>query len=138
MTIPVLPRVDDILVNSATALRTTVLPTITDEFAHVTVALVATALEYAVELLHEPRDVSHRAELDAALHRMGVVPEVDGEGSPFVRASQALVWAQRNPGPRADEVRSILHPLLVDQLERETAAAAPLLATLHSAMHKAH
>ncbi|HSN11359.1 MAG TPA: hypothetical protein VLS51_04550 [Propionibacteriaceae bacterium] len=138
MTIPVLPRVDDILVNSATALRTAVLPTVTDEFAQLTVALVATALEYAVELLAEPRDVAHRAELDAALHRVGDVPEVDADASPFERASQALVWAQRNPGPRADEVRSILHEVLIDQLERETVASAPLLATLHAAMHKAH
>lgn len=138
MTLPVLPRVEDILVNSATALRTTVLPTVTDEFAQLTVALVATALEYAVELLAEPRDVAHRAELDAALQRVGDLPEVDSGASAFERASRALVWAQRNPGPRADEVLSILHPVLIDQLEREATAAAPLLATLHAAMHKAH
>jgi hypothetical protein len=138
MTIPVLPRVDDILANSATALRTTVLPTITDEFAQLTVALVATALEYAIELLAKPRDAQHRAELDGALRRVGDVPEVAPGGSPFERASRALVWAQRNPGRRADEVRAILHPVLIDQLERETTAAAPLLATLHAAMHKAH
>ena len=138
MTIPVLPRVDDILVNSATALRTTVLPTVTDEFAALTVALVATALEYAVELLSDPRDVAHRAELDDALHRVGDVPDVDAAASPFERASQALVWAQHNPGARADEVRAVLHPVLLDQLEREAAVAAPLLATLHAAMHKAH
>jgi len=138
VTIPVLPRVEDILVNSATALRTTVLPTVTDEFAQLTVALVATALEYAVELLTEPRDVLHRNELAGALHDLGAVPEVDAGASPFERASQALVWAQHHPGPRADEVRARLHPVLVDQLEREAAAAAPLLATLHAAMHKAH
>jgi hypothetical protein len=28
--------------------------------------------------------------------------------------------------------------VLIDQLEREAAAAAPLLATLHAAMHKSH
>lgn len=138
MTIPVLPRVEDILVNSATALRTTVLPTVSDEFAHLTVALVAAALEYAVELLADPRDVAHQAELDGALNQLGDVPGVEAGASCFVRASQALVWAQQNPGPRADEVRAVLHPVLIGQLEREAAAAAPLLSTLHSAMHKTH
>jgi hypothetical protein len=138
VTIPVLPRVEDILVNSATALRTTVLPTVSDEFAQLTVALVATALEYAVELLADPRDVAHRAELDVALHQLGDVPGVDAGASCFARASQALVWAQENPGARADGVRATLHPVLIDQLEREAAAAAPLLATLHAAMHKSH
>lgn len=138
MTIPVLPRVEDILVNSATALRETVLPTVTDEFAHLTVSLVAAALEYAVELLGEPRDIAHAAELDGALHRVGPVPGVSPHASAFVRASQSLVWAQHNPGDRAEEIKAVLHPVLLDQLEREAAAAAPILATLHAAMHKAH
>ncbi len=138
MTIPVLPDIDDILLNSATALRTTVLPTVTDEFASLTVALVASALEYAVELRHDPRGERHAAQLAAALEELDGVPGLDAGGSPFERATRALVWAQENPGEDGDRVRAVLHPVLVAQMDEEAAAAAPLLATLHAAMHKAH
>jgi hypothetical protein len=138
VTIPVLPDVEDILINSATALRVSVLPTVEDEFASLTVALVAAALEYAVELRRDPRVDRHAADLDLALATLTDVPVLAEPGSPFERASRALVWSQQNPGPVGDHVRAVLHPVLIAQTEEETAAAAPILAALHAAMHKAH
>ena len=41
---------------------------------------------------------------------------------------QQLVAAQNDPGPLADHVRAILHPLLDAQLDADLASAMPLFA----------
>ncbi|MFN8020365.1 MAG: hypothetical protein U0Q03_02450 [Acidimicrobiales bacterium] len=139
MTLPVLPDVDTILVNSATVLRDVVLPTIDDEWGRSCTRIIAAALDYAVGLLADDRDTRHRAELEAALASLGAQlgpahADVAGEGSPYERASRALVWSREHDGVEAETVRAALHPVLVAHLDEEAAAASGVLDALHVAM----
>ena len=132
MTLPVLPEVETILANSAQVLRDVVLPDLTDEWPRNCARVIAGALDYAIGLLKEDRAAEYRAELEVALR--GVAGEVQGEGSPFERASAALVWSREHDGPEAEAVRAVLHPVLAAQMDREAAASEPLLTALHVAM----
>lgn len=140
MTLPVLPSVEPILANSASVLRSVVLPSLTDDWPRTCTRIVAAALDYANGLLQHDRGAANRAELD---HALGVVAErcgaevraiVDGAGSPFERASAVLVWGQAHDHPDAVTARDVLHPVLLGQLERETAEAEQLMNALMLAM----
>jgi hypothetical protein len=140
MTLPVLPSVEPILANSASVLRGVVLPSLTDDYPRTCTRIVAAALDYAVGLLQHDRGAANRAELDHALAvvaaRCGpdVRSLVDADGSPFERASAVLVWGQTHDHPDAVVARDLLHPVLLAQLERETAEAQELMNALALAM----
>jgi hypothetical protein len=140
MTLPVLPSVEPILANSASVLRGVVLPSLTEDWPRTCTRIVAAALDYASGLLQHDRAAANRAELDHALavvaERCGaeVAAVVDGEGSPFERASAVLVWSQTHDHPDAVVARDVLHPVLLAQLERETAEAQALMDALALAM----
>ena len=140
MTLPVLPSVEPILANSASVLRSVVLPSLTEDYPRTCTRIVAAALDYATGLLQHDRGAANRAELD---HALGVVAErcgaevralVDADGSPFRRASAVLVWGQTHDHPDAVVARDVLHPVLLGQLERETAEAEQLMTALALAM----
>jgi hypothetical protein len=139
MTLPVLPEVDTILLNSATVLRDVVLPAIDDEWGRSCTRIIAAALDYAVGLMSDDRDARHRAELEAALASLAAQlgaahADVAGQGSPYVRASRALVWSREHDGDDAETVRAVLHPVLVAHLDEEATAASGVLDALHVAM----
>lgn len=139
MTLPVLPDVDTILANSATVLRDVVLPALDDEWSRSCTRIIAAALDYAIGLLGDDRDVRRRTELEAALAelsaRMGADHrDIAGDGSAYERASRALVWSREHDGPEAATVRSVLHPVLVAHLDEEAAASSSVLEALHVAM----
>lgn len=140
MTLPVLPSVEPILANSASVLRSVVLPSLTQDWPRTCTRIVAAALDYANGLLASDRAAGHRAELDHALAQVAercgaeVGAIVDGTGSPFERASAVLVWGQTHDHPDAVVARDVLHPVLLGQLERETAEAEQLMAALTMAM----
>jgi hypothetical protein len=138
MTLPVIPDVATILANSAAALREQVLPELDDQWPRSCTRLVIASLEYAIELLRDDHGAANRAELVGAidtLRRSGEVGRlVAAGGSPFEVASDLLVWAQEHPGPQADEIRAVLRPVLTAQLDREAAAALPLVVALAQAM----
>lgn len=138
MTLPVLPDPETILANSAAVLRDVVLPAVTEEWPRSCVRIIASALEYAAGLLDGERAGTNVAELAAALARLRVERPVTaalaGTGSVHEQASALLVWAQHHPGDDADAIRAGLHPVLVEQLDREAAAVASLLTALHVAM----
>ena len=140
MTLPVLPSVEPILTNSASVLRTVVLPSLTEDYPRTCTRIVAAALDYANGLLQHDRGAANRAELELAL---GVVAErcgaeasalASGPGSAFQRASSVLVWGQTHDRPEAAVAREVLHPVLLGQLERETAESEQLMAALALAM----
>ena len=135
MTLPVSPDVDTILGACIETLRDVVVPEVDNEWARYSGELLIGSLEYARGLLREDRNGERRAALAGAVD--GLRSSVEGSGkaewaaalddaSPFVAASRLLVAAQNDPGPLADEVRSVLHPLLHAQLDAEMASAMPL------------
>lgn len=139
MTLPVPPDVETILRNSAEVLRDVVLPETTSDWARSSAALLVGALDYAVDLLKEDHGARNRAELAAALVEFEAaadakqVPSTRGD-SPFETASTLLVWAQDNPGSAADAIRSALHPVLREQLDRELASSRAMFSAMASMM----
>lgn len=140
MTLPVLPSVEPILANSASVLRSVVLPSLSEDWPRTCTRIVAAALDYANGLLREDRGAANRAELEHALAVVGerctgeVAALAAGDGSPFARASAVLVWGQGHDDASAVLARDLLHPVLLGQLERETVEADQLMAALAMAM----
>lgn len=137
MTLPVSPDVDTILESCIETLRDVVVPEVDSEWARYSGELLVGSLEYARVLLRGDRNAGRRQALDAAIETLR--PSVQRSGSaawlealedesPFVVASNLLVEAQNDPGPLADEVRAVLHPLLYAQLDADLLNAMPLFA----------
>ncbi len=137
MTLPIQPDVETVLESCAKTVREILVPELQSEWARYSGDLCAASLEYALRLLQENRNRARRDQLAAAVD--GLRPEIAEAGgaiwretlladSPFVAASALLVAAQNDPGPLADHVRAILHPLLDAQLDADLASAMPLFA----------
>jgi hypothetical protein len=135
MTLPVSPDVDTILGACIETLRDVVVPEVDTEWARYSGELLIGSLEYARGLLHEDRDGERREALAGAVD--GLRSSVEGSGkaewvaalddaSPFVVASRLLVAAQNEPGSLSDEIRGVLHPLLLAQLDAEMGKTMPL------------
>jgi hypothetical protein len=137
MTLPIQPDIETVLESCAHTLREVLLPEIESEWGRYSGDLCIASIEYARGLLKGDRNAGRRAELAAAIERLR--PDVAAADrrkwhgaldapSPFVAASALLVAAQNDPGPLADRVRAVLHPVLHAQLDAEMAAAMPLFA----------
>jgi hypothetical protein len=135
MTLPVNPDVDTILASCIETLREIVVPEAQTEWARYSGELMVGSLEYARGLLHGDRNGERREALAGVIEGLRSSVEasdqsewsaaLEGE-SPFVVASQLLVTAQNAPGPLAEEVKGVLHPLLYSQLDAEMGRAMPL------------
>jgi hypothetical protein len=130
MTLPVNPDVETILDSCIETLREVVLPNVEGEWPRYSADLLVGSLEYAKQLLGEDLNAKRSAELAAAVDRVRELVETDAEphwnealafDSPFEAASRLLVAGQNHPGPVADGVREILHPVLNAQLDAEFA-----------------
>lgn len=128
MTLPVNPDVETILDSCIETLRDVVLPNVEGQWPRYSADLLVGSLEYAKQLLAEDLNAKRRAELAAAvdLVRTRIGSETEpywaealAADSPFEAASRLLVCGQNHPGPIADEVRGILHPVLNSQLDAE-------------------
>jgi len=135
MTLPVNPDVDTILGSCIETLRDVVVPEVDSEWARYSGELLIGSLEYARGLLSVDRNAERRAELAEALDRLrpSLLASDRAEWraplddpSPFAVASRLLVLAQNEPGPLADEVREVLHPVLYAQLDSEMSSTMPL------------
>ena len=130
MTLPVNPDVETILDSCIETLRDVVLPNVEGEWPRYSADLLIGSLEYAKQLLDEDQNAKRRAELAAAVDAVRALvadaseadwAEALAEESPFEAASRLLVAGQNHPGPVADGVRDILHPVLNAQLDAEFA-----------------
>ncbi len=116
------------------------LPVLHEEWPRSCARVISGALDYAVGLIHGDRAAVHRAQLELALvevaQRCGpdAAALADADGSVFERSSAVLVWSRQHDHADGELARSILHPVLLAQLEEEAAAAEPLLTALHVAM----
>lgn len=137
MTLPIQPDIETVLESCARTVREILLPELQSEWARYSGDLCAASLEYALVLLQGDRNRTRRDELTAAVDELR--PKIAEAGdaawresllsdSPFVAASALLVAAQNHPGPLADHVRAVLHPLLDAQLDVDLAGALPLFA----------
>lgn len=135
MSLPVNPEVETILDSCIETLRDVVLPNVEGEWPRYSADLLVGSLEYAKQLLGEDQNAKRRAELAAAVDevRTLVAGEPDAHWaealateSPFEAASRLLVAGQDHPGPVADGVRGILHPVLNAQLDAEFARSIGL------------
>jgi hypothetical protein len=122
--------VETILDSCIETLRDVVLPSVEGEWPRYSADLLVGSLEYAKQLLDEDRNGQRRAELAGAIDEVRTLVAAESEShwadalaaeSPFEAASQLLVAGQNHPGPIADGVRSILHPVLNAQLDTEFA-----------------
>jgi len=130
MTLPVNPDVETILDSCIETLRDVVLPNVEGEWPRYSADLLVGSLEYAKQLLGEDQNAKRRAELAAAVDAVRTLVAAESEpywaealavDSPFEAASRLLVASQDHPGPVADGVRGILHPVLNGQLDAEFA-----------------
>jgi hypothetical protein len=130
MTLPVNPDVETILDSCIETLRDVVLPNVEGQWPRYSADLLIGSLEYAKQLLAEDLNARRRAELAAAVDEVRTFVAGESEphwaealaaDSPFEAASRLLVAGQNHPGPVADGVRGILHPLLNAQLDAEFA-----------------
>jgi hypothetical protein len=135
MTLPVSPDAETILAACIETLRDVVLPNVEGEWPRYSADLLVGALEYAQQLLREDPGGLRREELAAAVEEVrGLVAaapdpqwaEALEAGSPFEAASRLLVASQDHPGPVADGVRGVLHPVLNAQLDAELARTTGL------------
>ena len=135
MTLPIQPSIETVLESCRNTLREVLLPEIESEWGRYNADLCVASLEYALGLLEGDRNAARREALAGAIERLR--PEITaadleawssalGEPSPFAAASALLVVAQNEPGPLAERVRGVLHPLLHEQLDVEMAAGMPL------------
>ena len=130
MTLPVNPDVETILDSCIETLKDVVLPGVEGEWPRYSADLLVGSLEYAKQLLAIDRNAERRAELAAAVDEVRPLVASESEpdwaealasDSPFEAASRLLVAGQNHPGPVADRVRGILHPVLNAQLDVEFA-----------------
>jgi len=135
MTLPAGPDADTILESCIETLRDVVVPNVEGEWPRYSADLLVGSLEYAKQLLGEDQNAKRRAELAAAVDRVRELVAADAEphwdealaaDSPFEAASRLLVAGQNHPGPVADGVREILHPVLNAQLDAEFARSIGL------------
>lgn len=135
MTLPVNPDVETILDSCIETLRDVVLPNVEGQWPRYSADLLVGSLEYAKQLLGEDLNAKRRAELAAAVDEVRTLVASDSEphwaealaaDSPFEAASRLLVAGQNHPGPIADGVRGILHPVLNTQLDAEFARSIGL------------
>ena len=130
MSLPVTPDAATVLRNSIANLRDVVLPGVSGEWERMCASITVGALEYALAVLNGGRDARHLEELAAT------TTGLDGSQgeSPYEVASRLLIWGQRNPGDRANQIKEVLHPVLMRQLDEELTASMPLMAGLMVAM----
>jgi hypothetical protein len=130
MTLPVSPDVETILSSCVETLRDVVVPNVEGEWPRYSAELLVGSLEYAQHLLREDHGERRREELVAALDLVRDLvasepapqwAEALEAPSPFEAASKLLVASQNHPGPVADGVRGVLHPVLRGQLDAELA-----------------
>jgi hypothetical protein len=135
MTLPVNPDVETILDSCIETLRDVVLPNVEGQWPRYSADLLVGSLEYAKQLLGEDLNAKRRAELAAAVDEVRTLVASDSEphwaealaaDSPFEAASRLLVAGQNHPGPIADGIREILHPVLNTQLDTEFARSIGL------------
>jgi hypothetical protein len=135
MTLPVSPDAETILAACVETLRDVVVPNVEGEWPRYSADLLVGALEYVLQLLREDHDGLRREELATAIETVrGLVasePEPQWSAaleaaSPFEAASRLLVAGQNHPGPVADGVRGVLHPVLKSQLDAEFARSMGL------------
>ena len=133
MTLPVHPDIETILENCAETMRTVILPELESEWGVFCGALLTASLTYANELIKNDRGAQYSEELSDALKSirptLDNIPDLDlsENSSPYQTATKALVYAQANPGPIADEISQVLQPVLMGQLEVELAATTPFM-----------
>ena len=133
MTLPVHPDIETILENCVETMRTVILPELESEWGVFCGALMTASLAYANELMKNDRGTQFSEELSDALKSIQTtlddIPglEFSEDSSPYEAATKALVYAQANPGPVADEVSQVLQPVLMAQLEAELAATSPFM-----------
>jgi hypothetical protein len=144
MTLPVTPDVETVLRSCAETVRDILLPEVESEWGRYSGELCVASIEYAIGLLAGDRSTSRRDALQQAIDGLrGDIERLDPHTrddeldpwtvaleapSPFVAASMLLVASQNEPGPLADRVREVLHPVLYEQLDGELAASMPLFA----------
>jgi hypothetical protein len=130
MTLPVNPDVETILDSCIETLRDVVLPNVEGEWPRYSADLLIGSLEYVKQLQGEDQNAKRRSELAAAVEQVRALvtdesaphwTEALAAESPFEAASRLLVAGQNHPGPVADGVRDILHPVLNAQLDTEFA-----------------
>lgn len=145
MTLPVTPDAETVLASCLETMRDVVLPEVESDWGRYSAELCVASIEYALGLLGEDRNETRRRALAEAVER--VAPDVRAsespvwlaalEGSsPFVVASQLLVAGQDDPGPLAERVRAVLHPVLHAQLDAEMTAGLPLFAAFAKNMSR--
>ncbi|SVC98565.1 uncharacterized protein METZ01_LOCUS351419 [marine metagenome] len=133
MTLPVHPDIETILENCVETMRSVILPELESEWGVFCGALLTASLTYANELMKSDRGAQYSEELSGALKSiqstLESIPDLAfSEGrSPYQTATKALVYAQANPGPIADEISQVLQPVLMGQLEVELAATSPFM-----------
>ena len=136
MTLPVPPDPRVIIQNSIVTLREVIAPLAEDEWARFNASLLIGALEYALGGLDRDRGAEHRSALAAKVASLKAVVDKNGdkellaafaEKSPFVAASQMLVWGQNHPGDTAAAIQKTLRAELYAQLDEEIGAAAPMM-----------
>lgn len=109
-------------------LRDVVLPSLADEWARsMTIQLVGLA-EQALVRGDDPM-TRRRGELSTAVDSIATNPLVSEHwpGDPHVAAAAALRAAVGRDDPAADEVRAVLRPVLVAQLDDELSLSSPLI-----------
>jgi hypothetical protein len=145
MTLPVTPDAETVLASCVETLRNVVLPEVTTDWGRYSAELCVASIEYALGLLGEDRNELRRRGLAEAIEAVAAEIRASGspgwvaalEGSsPFAVAGQLLVAGQNDPGPLAERVRAVLHPVLHAQLDAEMAAGLPLFAAFAKNMSR--
>ncbi len=126
-----------ILVSVSSTLRTVVMPALdggtsdaggADDAVRTSVVQLIGIVEHASKRLPDPGR-RRLAELQAALDRLAAndIVVASGPGEPLAIASAALVASVGRSDIAADQVRAVLHPVLVEQLDEELASTMPLI-----------
>ena len=99
-----------------------------DDAVRTSVVQLISLVEHASRRLPDPGQ-RRRAELQAALDRMAAndIVAASRPGEPLAIASAALVASVGRSDTDADEVRAVLYPVLVTQLDEELASTMPLI-----------
>jgi hypothetical protein len=125
---PARPSDQSILVAAEQSLRTVVLPNLVDDHARASVIHVVGLLRYLADRGPDRTDL-RRAQLTAGLELLAgntlVAPLWPGE--PVAVAAAVLAAAVRGDDPAASEVRRVLRPILVAQLDDELGETSPLI-----------
>lgn len=125
---PARPSDISIVVAAEQSLRTLVLPSLVDDHARASVIHLVGLLRYLAQRGPD-RDDLRRAQLTAGLELLAANPLVAPmwPGEPVAVAGAVLAAAVRGDDPAASEVRHVLRPILVAQLDDELSETSPLI-----------